>query len=127
MKLFSVIIAILCLASFANGQYAGEPSDPQSEILKREGKILSINLTKGQPLRIFILGKEEAKFDVKDFELTVRRIKPYPAKKLQVDSQGNYFVVDELTQNAEEREVEIKARLKEKTETIRLKIPAKKP
>ena len=127
MKALKLFFVLSMFSSVSWAQYSGEPSDPQSEILKQQGKLVTVTLSRGEPLRIFVLGREEAQFDPSDFELTVRRLKPYPAKVMKVDAQGHYYSVQELTQTNEEREVEIKAKFKGKTETLKMKIPAKKP
>lgn len=94
---------------------------------RKEGQLLTIQISKGEPVRIFVVGREEAKFNFTDLKLTVRRLKPYPAKILTLDKQDNYFVVPDASEFQNVQELEIKTELPEKTEIFKIDLKKEKP
>ena len=94
---------------------------------RKEGQLVTIQISKGNPLRIFVVGKEEAKFDLSSLNLTIRRIKPYPGKTLSVNKMNNYFVVPDSSDFQQAQEIEIMAKVKDKNETFRFELKKDKP
>ncbi len=63
--------------------------------MKQEGQLFSVQISRDNPIRIFIVGKEEAKFDFAKINLTIRRLKPYPGKVLKINRFDNYFTIND--------------------------------
>lgn len=121
--LFSLFVF---LPSFIYAQEVVEDlsrKDPQ--VFGQEGRLVSIRVVVGEPTRIFVLGKEEAKLDLDNLELRVRRLQPYPAKVLQTSRSGDFFVLDEPLDLNKPTALEVTTKLKAKKETVRIKIDNK--
>ncbi len=123
-----IIIISLLLPLLASAQkFVDDPSHPNSKVIRQEGQLVSIQLVLGEPLRIFVVGREEAKLDFSDLKVTVRRLKPYPGKVLSVDRHNNYFSVSESLDLKKRTDLEVTTKVKGKTETLRFKIENKLP
>lgn len=118
MKLLLFLLLPLCLRA----EVPGDPSRPELESLRREGQIVSLRLAPGNPLKIFVLGKEEARLDLAKLRLTVRRLEPNPVGELLVRNKDGYFSVDALGDHKEPQTIEISTKLGEKTETFRFRL-----
>ncbi len=94
---------------------------------RKEGQLLTIQISRGNPLRIFVVGKEEAKLDLSSLNLTIRRLKPYPGKVFALDKYDHYFVVPDSSELKQAKEIEIMASVKDKNETFHFKLKTEKP
>ena len=120
--LFSFLL--ISIPSFA--QVPGlEPSI--SDPWRKEGQLVTIQISQGNPIRIFVVGREEAKIDLSNLALTVRRIKPYPGKILSVDRNNNYFVVTDAKEFKKSKEIEVVTKIKDKEETFRFELKQRTP
>ena len=78
-----LLILALLMPQMAYAQsYTSDLNLPELSTLKQEGQLLSIRIRLGEPLRIFVVGREEAKLDLSDLKLTVKRLEPYPVHTL---------------------------------------------
>jgi hypothetical protein len=103
----------------------GSPLNPESannEILRQNGNLVSVQLVLGEPVRIFVVGKEEAKLDLSKLKLTVRRITPYPSKEYSLDRTGDFFVITEPIDLKKPIDLEITTKVKEESETLRFNL-----
>lgn len=89
---------------------------------RKEGQLVTLQISRGNPIRIFVVGKEEVKIDPSTMSLTVRRLNPYPAKLLSVDKFNNYFVVSDSEEFKKSKEIEITTDVKGTAETFRFEI-----
>lgn len=118
------IILIICyfilqpLVSFAL-PVDNVPSTPWTDQWRKEGQLVSVQVSRGNPIRIFIVGREEAKIDPNSMTVTVRRLKPYPAKTLSLDKFNDYFVVSDVQEFKKSKEIEITTKVKGSEETFR--------
>lgn len=94
---------------------------------RKEGQLVTIQISRGNPVRIFVVGREEAKLDPSRLQLTVRRIKPYPGKILQVDQFNNYFVIPDSQEFQKAKELEITTTVQNKKETFHFDLKQEKP
>lgn len=95
---------------------ADDQRDTQFKNSRQDGQIFSIRIVRGQPLRIFVLGREEAKVNLSDLKLTVKRLKPYPSQTLTLAKDGESFIVKGAQEaNGEKIEVKAKSMLGEET------------
>lgn len=95
------------------------------EKMKQEGQLFSIHIALENPVRIFIVGKEEAKFDPAKLSLTVRRLKPYPGKILGVDRFDNYFLINDMAEFKKTTDLEIITKINNKNEVFKFKLKKK--
>lgn len=130
MRLIGFFLSALFLTSPGLRASELERAWKDTDTWRAEGEMLSLRVSKGNPWRIFVVGREEAKIDPASLKLTVRRLKPYPGRVIAVDRKGEHF---EMGANAREigeiEELEIKTILKGEEETfhIRLKPDAGSP
>lgn len=104
--IISALIPFWLLFSFV----AGAESIPFREYkddMRKEGQFLSVHLSVGSPIRIFVVGKEEAKVDLSKLKLTVKRLNPYPGKILKTDLRDHYYMVNDSEPMAQGAELEI--------------------
>lgn len=90
--------------------------------LRQEGQLLTVSLTRGSPIRIFVAGKEEAKLDPSTLKVTVRRLKPYPGKVLTTDRLGNDFTVQNQEELTQASHLEVITQVKTKTEVFHFEL-----
>lgn len=102
-----------------------EQGDQGDNLIRHEGQILSVTIYRGSPVRIFVLGKEEAQINLKEVSLTIRRLKPYPGKVLKLDRYGGYFEVKNPAEFNQASVVEVSTRLHGKKESFKVQLKEK--
>lgn len=107
---------------FAIAQSQEEQIRPDLIGLKKQGQLVTVRLVPGEPLRIFVVGREEAKINLSDLKVTVKRLKPYPGKTLAVDRYQNYFAVAEPIDRNQPTDLEVTTNLKGKSEVLNFTI-----
>lgn len=120
MKHFIVVLFLPLIVSAQS--FVDDPNHPNSTVMKRQGQLVSIELVLGEPLRIFVVGREEAKVDLSDLTITVRRLKPYPGKVLSIDKFNNYYTISEPVDLKKPTDLEVTTKVKGKSETLHFKI-----
>ncbi len=121
LQLVSILIALVAIVVEAS---AFDPGRPEN-MINQEGQLLSIRISKGDPIRIFVVGREEAQLNLSDVSLTIRRLKPYPGKILKLDRQGNFFEVKDQKLFQQSTELEISASIKGKKESFKVDLEKK--
>jgi hypothetical protein len=113
-----IFISALMLLAMTRMTYGGDfgSDDPTLVNIKQEGQLVTVRIVRGEPLRIFVLGREEAKVNMSDLAVTVRRLKPYPGKILSLTKDGNFYTVkDPSDRSLSDIEIKAKARNGEET------------
>ncbi len=113
--------------SSAQAPLVGNPGEFNSDVLKHQGKLVSVQLVMGEPVRIFVVGREEAKLDLADLKLTVRRLKPYPGKVLVTDQLSNYFAISDSAGLKGATDLEVTTEIKNKKEVHHFKLKTRTP
>lgn len=98
------------------------PARADTYEFKQQGDLATVRMVVGEPIRFFVVGREEAKLDMSNLKLTVRRLKPYPAKELTLDREGNTFEITEPLDTKQATQLEVKTELKGKSETLQFNI-----
>lgn len=129
MSLKYPILCVLLLWTLAalSQDPQNNPTLAHTPELRQEGNMFTVRIVMGEPMRIFVLGKEEAKLDLSQLHLTVRRLQPYPAKMLTARRNGDYYIVTDLPASERTGDWEVTTKLKNKTETLRFKLQNQKP
>ncbi len=121
LKILRLII-VICLVS--NGAYSGaevqDPGRPRQPSFEQEGQLFSIRIVRGEPVKIFVVGREEASLDLSQLKLVVRRLRPTPAANLKVTAGANYFTISEKINQS--TDLEVQTQIKDKTETFKFKL-----
>jgi hypothetical protein len=115
---FSFFFLFISQFTFAQGNldHRGQPE------FRQEGQLVSVRIVKGEPVRIFVVGREEAKLDMSSLKLTVRRIHPYPGKVLSINRKNDYFVISEPIDFQKTTDLEVTTKVKDKSETLQFKL-----
>lgn len=119
---FSLIVVafnIGCMKGFSQGVNFTQDT---IETLNQQGELFSVRISKGNPVRIFVVGREQAKFDLSKLSLTVRRIKPYPGKILTVNRFNDYFEVNDTKDFKDTTDLEIMTKIENKNEVFKFKL-----
>lgn len=123
MKFFIFLLIIPLLASAQT--YVGDPTQSLPYTVRQEGRLLSLRLVLGEPVKLFVIGKEEAKLDLSTLKLTVRRLKPYPGKILSLNKYGDYYEIEKPMLMGAKSEIEVVTNLKGKKETFHFRVSEK--
>jgi len=122
------IITLVFWSIIAVGQLPESiPYREYQDEMRQEGQFLSVHLSKGNPIRIFVVGKEEAKIDFSKLKMTVRRLNPYPGSVLKTDRYENYFVVKDALDFKKDAEFEIDIEANQKVEKFNFKLKGRTP
>lgn len=125
-------MVVLGLFLFANiiraDQHSEDPERSSVEVMMKEGRLMSVSLTLGNPIRIFVTGREEGKLDLSKMKLTVRRLQPYPPQELKVNRDGSFYtVVNRDLQNQPFQELEVTTSIYKTSESFNFRIKNQKP
>jgi len=110
---------------YAQSTTSEELVQSKVDILRQQGSLFSVHIVSGEPLKIFVVGREEAKLDLTNMKLLVRRLQPYPEKTLTIKKSGDHYTISEPLQ--ENAELEVVPKVKGQSETFKFKIKAQKP
>lgn len=124
MKSLLLLFILIGLASLQAQQF--DPSRPDLDQIRRDGQLVSLLITTGNPIRIFVSGREEAKFDPHQLKLTVRRLSPYPAALLKLTREGNMYSILEAPVRKDEMKLEVKAELRGRVESFQVDVPVER-
>ena len=121
-------LVLLFGSVLASAQSMDHPSDPSySATLKQQGKLFTIQVVRGEPIRFFVVGREEAKLDLASMALTARRLEPYPGQVMSLDRRNDYFVPTDPKALENATVLEVTAKTKTKSETMRIQLKNEKP
>lgn len=120
----NIILNALILIGLSHqfGANAENNRMPEKQTLTQAGQMISLRLVVGEPVRIFVVGKEEAKIDLDSLKLTVRRLSPYPAQVLSLSQKGDVFTITEPVNLETENLLEVTTKVKNKTEKFKFKV-----
>ncbi|MBC7372217.1 MAG: hypothetical protein H7326_11665 [Bdellovibrionaceae bacterium] len=116
-------VPFIALAQMNITDADGNPAN----VMTAQGKMITLKLVVGEPLKILVVGREEAKIDLKNLVLTVRRMNPTKQKTLATERNENTFVVSEALNADAVTDLEVTTKLQGKKESFRFKLPVKKP
>lgn len=121
-----IVISIILISLISFHTFAADvetiPFKEYKDEMRKEGQFFSVHFSVGSPIRIFVVGKEEAKLDLSKLELTVRRLNPYPGKVLKADRYDHYFIVNEAKPVAQDSEFEITVKSKTSDEKFKFNL-----
>lgn len=118
MKFLSAFFLLLCFStlSFAQtNEMALPPPLTPNELWRQDGQMVTVRVSRKSPIRIFVVGREEAKINPSNLRVTVRRAQPYPAKELKVDQYNNYYVVSDPAEANNITDLEITTHMNDQT------------
>jgi hypothetical protein len=111
------------------------PDSAKSDInvISQQGSLFSLKVVKGQPIKIFVLGREEAEVDLSslkfdadvnfaDLSVSIRQVNPKPGRILKIKRLKKHFEIDEPLLFNHDLELEVDASVKDKKETFKVKV-----
>lgn len=119
---------------------SAQPTNPVKtdfEVIREQGSLLNIKFVPGKPIKIFIVGREEAEVDLSqtkwkadvDFanlSVSLKQTNPSPGKVLRIKRFENHYIVDDPLQltNGTELRLDIDDKDK-KHHTFKVKVKEK--
>lgn len=124
-------LSILFLLANAQAPYVPNRSDV--EMLTQQGSLFSVKIVRGEPIRIYVFGREEAQldfsnqyyqvgFDTSDFSLQVRRIGSKSSKILKIKRMEDHYIILNPQEEQSVYHLEITPQIKDKKEVFKFKI-----
>lgn len=105
------------------------------EVIREQGNLFSLKLVPGQPLKIYILGREEAEVDLSkakfaaevdlsNLSVSVKQTTPNPGKILKIKRFENHYIVDDPLQltNGMELHLQIKDKKDKQPHSFKVKV-----
>ena len=123
MKAF--LFAVLIFPYYLFAQNQDRLANPQEEFLQKEGSLISVKIVIGEPLRLYITGKEQAKINFSDLKLTVRRVLPQPREELTLNRLESHYEIPVKLDPGQRNDFEITAQMDRKSEKLVFKIDPK--
>ncbi len=99
-----------------------DPSKGDLRSLQQNGSLVSVRLFPGQPLLIYVVGREEAKIDLSRLKLSVRRLSQGQSQDLPYRQEGRHYIIDEPLSREEPTDLEVTAQTPKKAETFHFKL-----
>lgn len=112
-----ILIVLFSLAAALVRAQTGSPTMSAEETFQREGRFTTITVMLGNPIKIFVAGKERARLDTKQLKLEVRPSSATEWEELKFNSYGNYYSVKNPAIGSEPKLLEVRATIKKKSET----------
>ncbi|MES2800956.1 MAG: hypothetical protein V4654_00560 [Bdellovibrionota bacterium] len=124
----TLITLFFVLSLVCNAEEFSPEKSGQTYLQKQmqEGRLINVTLTLGNPLKIFVTGKEEAQLNLTNLKLRVRRLDPYAGEELIFNKEGQFYTVKmPVTQKLDG--IEVITTLNNQTEAFHFKINYVKP
>lgn len=114
MKLRKIILP-LYLVSFLTGPLSlAQRIETSAEQLQREGRYVNVTLQMGDPLRIFVAGKERARLSVADMKMEIKTTNNNGWEEIRLNKYGNYYAATVNSEKAPSGVLEVRTTLKNK-------------
>ena len=123
---------LLSSVVFAQGK-THDPTATDVQVLSQQGDLVSVKVVIGEPIKIFVLGREEAQLDFSNLKinaeydssglsLQVKKIKPSSKKILTLVKHADHISVNDSEKNEKPYELEITTKVNNKQEQFKFKI-----
>lgn len=122
MRTLGLALFFVCSVAFTD---IHSPLWKNYETQVKEGKLITLTLALGNPMKLFVAEKEEARLDFNKMKLSVRRISPYPGEELKVTRDGHIYTI--LGAKNRPRELEVTATVNENREVFYFNLKKEKP
>lgn len=127
MHLSKTWVLALAFSISAMAQGLDSPQSQSPQTFRQQGRLFTIELVWGEPLRFFVAGKEEGKLDLAEVKMTVRRLKPYPGREMKLSLENGAFTTAVAQDLKDATVLEVKAQSKTKTDKVRFELNPPKP
>lgn len=93
MAKFTAAILLVIALTVDSSEIRDNLERPDLAEQTRNGHIFVVRFVKGEPIKIFVTGKEKASIDPKKLKVAVKKTSPGIEEDLLVDNNGEYFTV----------------------------------
>lgn len=95
-----------------------------AEQFSRDGRDVKITLLFGNPIKIFVSGKEKLRFDTSKLKVEFRPKVGGAWQELKINEAGNYYAVESTDADSTSKSMEVKTTVKnKKSEVFKFKKP----
>jgi len=88
--------------------------ETSAEQLQREGRYVNVTLQMGNPLKIFVAGKERARVSTDSMKMEIKTLNKNGWEELKLNKYGNYYSADVASDQAPGGVLEVRTTLKNK-------------
>jgi hypothetical protein len=111
-----------------------EPFPSDAQVLIQQGNLVSVKVVRGEPIKIFVVGREQAsvdlsslnwdvQFDPSDFSLSLRSLRTKKSPKiLSFKKENNYYVISNPSFDDKVFTLEVTTKTKGKKEVFKFKV-----
>lgn len=128
----NLICLLISSVVLAQGK-AHDPTASDIQVLSQQGDLVSVKVVVGEPVKIFVLGREEvhldfsnlkinAEYDSSGLSLQVKKIKPSSKKILTLVKHTDHISVKDSEKNEKPYELEVTTKVNNKLEQFKFKI-----
>jgi hypothetical protein len=86
--------------------------------LEKQGELFTIKMIVGESISFHVVGNEEAVLDLKQLQLTIRKLLPAPQRLIQFERKGDQFILTDIFENEKIKVIEVTTKVKDKKETF---------
>lgn len=124
-----ILVVVLITSSVSIAQDLADRAQGQTFLQSQmqQGRLVTVTLTLGNPLKLFVTGKEEARLSLSNLKLKIRRLDPYLGEELAVQRDGRYYTVIVPKNQESLKQLEVIATVKDESESFQFKIDQQKP
>ena len=124
---FSAMSFVFFAGLLVTGAFAQDPSRPQLNNLSQTGQLMTVKLVpKDKNLDIFLAGKPAAKIDLRNAEVEVTILDDANSpRNLKLIKRAGYYSVDELMNYSQPVDLQVKATVKDRSETFKFRVDNK--
>lgn len=128
-------LAVLMMVPFMIFAQKTTPDSEKNEfsVISQQGSLFSLKVVPGNPIKIFVLGRESAEIDisnidlsaeldVSDLSISIRQVGKTNGPFLKIKKVKKHFELVEPLKMSTETVLEMKAQQKDKEETFKVKI-----
>jgi hypothetical protein len=90
--------------------------------IRRDGKLVSVQIYKSDPIRIFIRLKDKSKLDMDQVTLVVKNKTSKNDNILRLDRETNHFIIDEEIDLRKPLNLEVTTKVNNQSETLNFKV-----
>lgn len=119
MKLLYIIFFLQNLFGYTGENDATRPA---LNTFQQEGQLVNITLVIGEPLKIYVVGRQQAEVDLESLKITVQSRNEMSTEVLPTQKSGDYFTVNKALGKFSNLEVITKVKGTSETFKFNLKI-----
>lgn len=115
VKLRTLIVSgLLTMAVAFPEAVFSQTVETSAEQLQREGRYVNVTVQMGNPLKIFVAGKERARISTDNMKMEIKTLNKNGWEELKLNKFGNYYSADVATEQAPGGLLEVRTTLKNK-------------